>query len=292
MAISDLNLKGNLDAFEHPENGLTREQYQFLQQGFPEKINPRRDLVKIVSNGVLEVKAAYADPEYRDNHFGVIYHPKASVWLHQDLAQVLQRAGEILHAQQGWRLQVLDGLRPMEAQCRMARYVKDNEEELMAVCKAGGLQMGDLISPPGAGAHPRGLAVDVQPIDQEGNKINMGCSFDDFNLRASRSATDFGLSPAENARIVANRKILEAAFDTAAAEFNFPLYKLPSEIWDFRATPEHFKKFAPLSDRDLPKEMSMVEDRSFQNRAANVLGKGWDPKKVPVTPVKQVLSRI
>jgi hypothetical protein len=65
----------------------------------------------------------FADPEHPDNHFPNFYHPDASIlWLHQDLAVITLHASKYCYELYGWKLHLIDSLRPAEAQEKMADY--------------------------------------------------------------------------------------------------------------------------------------------------------------------------
>lgn len=100
-----------------------------------------------------------------------IYRPDAGLWLHLDLAKITENAARKIHQAHGWRLVVYDGLRTTDAQARMLRTqrVEDNPRWL---------EEPRLLSPPGAGGHPRGMAVDVGLEDSSGQIVDMGTPFD------------------------------------------------------------------------------------------------------------------
>ena len=186
----------------------------------------------------LRIDFAYASA---DNHlFGeAIYRPDAKLRLYKDLANIVLRAGEICYERCGRGLILYDGLRTVDAQEAMMRTqrVKDNPHWL---------EEPRLLSIPGAGGHPRGMAVDVSI---EG--LDMGTVFDDLSERAHR---DYQELPQE---ILKNRQLLEDVMMEAASELNIPLLPLPEEWWDFRLLPSFSNQFAPLRDQDLPTEFRM-----------------------------------
>ena len=109
-----------------------------------------------------------------------------------------------------------------------------------------------LLSKPGLRGHPRGMAIDVGPIDQNGHKIDMGTPFDDMREQSARDYTGF------SDEILENRKKLEEAFVKSAAALNLPMLPLPNEWWDFRFPNNYTKDFEPIHDADLPPQMQMT----------------------------------
>ena len=145
-----------------------------------------------------------------------------------------------------------DGLRTTDAQHAMTQseVVKNNPQWL---------EPPRLLSPPGAGAHPRGMAIDIGLRDAGGALVDMGT---DFDFLAQNSAAEF--NPAHRAyphlklQHRKNRAVLDNAMLRAAECLHLPLFLLPQEWWDFRMPEEIFNSYAPLSDADLPPAMRMV----------------------------------
>lgn len=201
----------------------------------------------------IEIDLVYARANHPENIFGTaIYAPTARLWLHEDLARITLQAARKLYQTQGWILILKDGLRVTEAQAAMAEtaIVKANPHWLQ--------QPNRLLSPPGQGGHPRGMAVDVTARDAAGAAVAFGTAFDHLSPDpqdnpARRDYTDL---PDES---LANRVLLEQAFCEAAVALDLPLLPLPQEWWDFRLPPEIYNQYAPLSDADLPPEMRLCE---------------------------------
>ncbi len=199
----------------------------------------------------LSVQLAYARDE-APNIFGQIYAGNAHLWLHRDLAKVVLLAAKIAHQRSGVSFVLYDGLRTSDAQEKMA---------LSPIVKANPQWMEEprLLSPPGSGAHPRGMAIDISLMDADGKLKDMGTDFDhlsenphqDYNRahRNYRALTD------EHKQ---NRAILDDAMMAAANKLGLPLYLLPQEWWDFRMPADVYGVYAPLADADLPLEMRMV----------------------------------
>ncbi len=209
----------------------------------------------------VSVDLVYAKPDHPENIFGAVYRPEARLWLHDDLAGVVLLAARLCAFEHpGVRFQLKDGLRPVEAQAAMleAEIVKRNPHWLQ--------EPNRLLSPPGAGGHPRGMAVDVALVDESGAPLDMGTAFDhlsedpDFNP----AARDFHALSGEARR---NRRILEGAMRKAAVMLARPLLPLPSEWWDFRFPPEIYEEYEPVRDSDLPEEMRMTRERGEEEES-------------------------
>lgn len=174
-----------------------------------------------------------------------IYRQDARLWLHRDLSEIVLRAAKIIADQHGFTCVLYDGLRTFDAQDAMLRTkrVRDNPHWLKEP---------RLLSPPGTGAHPRGMAIDIALEDESGALLDMGTPFDDLTEKAHR---DY----AHNETVQKNRAILTDAMMETARMLGKPLLPLPQEWWDFRFPAEIYGQYAPLSDKDLPPEMRMMD---------------------------------
>lgn len=219
------------------------------------KIITPSDLVPMDSfekNEPLRVDLAYARAD--NLLFGeVIYKKEARLWLHPILANVVREAAQICFRQHGYGFILYDGLRTVDAQEKMLKTqrVLDNPHWL---------QEPRLLSPPGAGGHPRGMAIDVALEDEHGVLLDMGTPFDFLAEDASPAH-----NPAHRSYVrltddaARNRNILTHAMMNAAEKLNTPLVPLPQEWWDFRLPASVYEQYAPLSDADLPPEMRMTD---------------------------------
>jgi len=202
------------------------------------------------------VDIVYTQAEHPENVFKTaLYRLNTKLWLHKDMARIVLRAASICFHQQGWKLRLKDGLRTVEAQAAMleTEIVKANPQWIAEGPKR-------LLSPPGRGGHPRGMAIDVTVQDEDANTVDMGTIFDYLtkdpdNNPAARNYNDFGENTDE---ILRNRKVLEDAFLKAGEEDGKEILPLPQEWWDFRFPYEYSRQFKPLSDHDLPEEMRMT----------------------------------
>lgn len=203
----------------------------------------------------IKIDLVYADAKHPQNIFKVAAYDKAMrLILHKDLARVVLLAARTLHKSHGWILVLKDGLRPIEAQQRLVEtdIVKANPHWL---------QDPRLLSGPGQGAHPRGMAIDVSCEDRNGASVDMGTLFDEMTAQSARAYD--GFSP----EILNNRKILEEAFTGAAEQLSLPMLPLASEWWDFRFPASYTGTFAPLSE----KELKPLEGKNFDTLAKSIL---------------------
>ncbi len=198
----------------------------------------------------LRIDLVYANAAHPENIFGTaLYRKNARLWLHREFAQVVLRAALIINEKWGGILVLKDGLRTVEAQLAMQEtaIVRANPQ-----WSAEG--PGRLLSPPGRGGHPRGMAVDVTVAGVDGKEWDMGTPFDHLTDKsAARDCQDFSQN------ILENRKKLQDAFLEAAAQLGVEVLPLPAEWWDFRFPADYSNRFAPLSDNDLPPALRMTD---------------------------------
>lgn len=200
----------------------------------------------------LRIDLVYARPDHADNMFkSAIYAPDARMWCHRSFAPVILRAAVLCFERSGLTFELKDCLRTVEAQelMRDSAIVRANPQWLE--------EPGRLLSPPGRGGHPRGMAVDIVLIDAGGREVDMGTPFDYLTTdRANNpAARDYTRLSAD---ILARRKLLETAMLDAAAETGQEILPLPQEWWDFRFPYAYANTFAPVHDRDLPRHMRMT----------------------------------
>jgi len=200
----------------------------------------------------LKVDLVYAQASHRDNMFKTaIYRTDAKMLGHREMAAVILGAAQICFKKTGWIFEVKDCLRTVEAQTLMTEtaIVRAHPQWLE--------EPGRLLSPPGRGGHPRGMAVDIVLVDQNGEEIDMGVPFDYLtedrsNNPAARNYTGFSDA------VLSRRRVLEDSMLQAAQEAGRELVPLPQEWWDFRFPHAYTSLFAPLRDADLPPEMRMT----------------------------------
>lgn len=218
----------------------------------------RIDAVELValddftSTHPLKVDLVYAQAGHPDNMFKTaIYRPDAKMLGHKDLVDIILGAAQICFKKTGWIFEVKDCLRTVEAQelMRQTDIVKAHPQWLE--------EPGRLLSPPGKGGHPRGMAVDIVLVDLNGDEIDMGTPFDFLtedrnNNPAARNYTAF------SSEVLAHRRVLEDSMMQAAQEAGREVLPLPQEWWDFRFPKAYSELFAPICDADLPRELRMT----------------------------------
>lgn len=211
-----------------------------------------------VDNNPLKVDLVYAQATHPDNMFKQeIYRPAARMWGHRDFVKIIIRAAHLCYQRSGLLFELKDCLRTVEAQGLMQQT---------AIVKAHPHWLEEpnrLLSPAGKGGHPRGMAVDIILIDQQGDEIDMGTRFDFLtedraNNPAARSYTQFKEDAVYNHLILQRRKLLEDSMLQAAEEQAQKILPLPQEWWDFRFMPDYSNRFHPIHDKDLPPEMRMT----------------------------------
>jgi D-alanyl-D-alanine dipeptidase len=206
----------------------------------------------------IKIDLVYAQPRHPDNMFKTaIYRPDAKMWGHRDLAGIILRAAEICFERTSWIFEIKDCLRTVEAQTLM------RETDIVKAHPQWLEEPGRLLSPPGKGGHPRGMAVDIILVDKNGEEIDMGTRFDFLtedraNNPAARNYTRFSDDEARNQRVLYHRRVLEESMMQAAAETARELLPLPQEWWDFRFPAAYTGQFEPIYDAALPPGMRMT----------------------------------
>lgn len=182
-----------------------------------------------------------------------IYRKDAKLWLHRDLANIVKIAAQKCLDAHGLRFVLYDGLRTIEAQEAMmqTRRVKANPHWL---------EEPRLLSPAGAGGHPRAMAIDISLETNDGELLDMGCAFDYLAENPHKDVNPAHREYAHPSNILNNRKILNDCMSEAADELKLPLFPLPQEWWDFRMPNDYFNQYAPINERDLPEEMRLLDN--------------------------------
>ncbi len=154
----------------------------------------------------------------RDNFAGrALYGELDCAWLRTEAAGGLQMAAAWLHGQRpGWRILVLDALRPQRVQEAIWRDVVGTPAQ-------------DYFANPARGSiHSYGMAVDATLVDAEGREADMGSGFDEMStlshpaLHAEHLAAG-RLTPAQ----VARRDLLLQAMQHGG------FHGIPNEWWHF-----------------------------------------------------------
>lgn len=195
----------------------------------------------------IKVDLVYASKNHPENIFKAeLYHPSAHLSLHKDLAKIVIGAARTLYTNHQYILVLKDGLRTVDAEILATQtdaYQKNPQwREGPNV----------LLSKPGTGAHPRGMAIDVSLETIDGSPVDMGTVFDEMTEQSARDYAGFSSDTLER------RAILETAFLEQAARLQLPLLPLPAEWWDFRFPRSYYEQWLPLYDTDVPPPLKMV----------------------------------
>ncbi len=233
----------------------------------------------------VTIDIVYAKKDHKDNYFEQLYHRDSCImWAHKDIAVITLLAAKIVHKLYGWTIKIDDSLRTVQAQQKMTAYSANIDASLL--------------SKPGQGAHPRAMAIDIEPIDQSGTPVNMGTAFDHFTADvkkdgnpAERSFTNFKLPLQQCEQIWTNRARLEFAMRQAAALSELTILPLPQEWWDFRFPTDIWQEYAPLNEDDLPAYQRLLEpDIDICRQILN--GERTELTASGITYIKDKLSKI
>lgn len=216
---------------------------------------PATDLIAmdtVAGDIPLRIDIVYAQARHPENIFGMaLYRSDARLWLHRDFADIVIRAARSCSVETGYVFVLKDGLRTIEAQAMM------QETEIVKANPHWTQEPNRLLSPPGKGGHPRGMAVDIVLETESGTLVEMGTRFDHLSKDPTVNPAKRGFAGISDAA-KKNRQILEDYMVKAAQDLNRPLLPLPSEWWDFRFPGSYSERYAPLSDHDLPEDMRMT----------------------------------
>ena len=218
-------------------------------------IIPHDDLIAmdmLAAQTPLRIDIVYAQAAHPENIFGrALYRPDARLWLHRDFSEIVLLAAKRCYETLGLFFVLKDGLRTIEAQALM------QETDIVKANPHWTQEPNRLLSPPGKGGHPRGMAVDIVLETQAGDLVDMGTRFDHLTTDPSVNPARRGF-PGISPEAQKNRQILEDFMTAAARDLNRPLLPLPSEWWDFRFPASYSERYAPISDKDLPPQMRMT----------------------------------
>lgn len=196
----------------------------------------------------IKIDLVYAQANHPRNIFNTaLYHYKARLWAHKEIAVLILLAARKLNKQHNYTLEIQDCLRTVDSQEAMhaTELVKANPQWCTSPNR--------LLAPAGAGGHPHAMAVDVRVLDADDQELDMGTQFDTMTEQSHRNYTEF------SANILENRKILENAFMDSAKTMGAPFIALSSEWWDFRFTGAYLENLMPLRDVNLPPQMQMTQ---------------------------------
>lgn len=133
-----------------------------------EDIAQHPDFVSLYALPEIAIDLRYAS---RDNFVGkAVYGGLDCAWLRREAAEGLRRAAAWLAARRpGWKLLVLDALRPQRVQ-----------EQLYA--ELAGTPLAIYLAHPERGSiHSFGMAVDVTLLDEADRELDMGSGFDEMD---------------------------------------------------------------------------------------------------------------
>ena len=146
-----------------------------------------------------------------------LYGRMDCAWLRREAAAGLQAAAAWLQAQRpGWRILVLDALRPQRVQ------------EAIWVDVAGTPQQEYFANPERGSIHSYGMAVDVTLLDPQGRETDMGSGFDEMTPASHPALHEAHLaSGVLKAAHVAERECLLQAMQQGG------FVGIPHEWWHF-----------------------------------------------------------
>jgi D-alanyl-D-alanine dipeptidase len=171
----------------------------------------------------VEIDIRYATT---NNFTGELVYKKPKCFLHTDAAEKLQKAIS-LAAPLGLRFKIFDAFRPSEAQFKLWAHTPDPNF---------------LADPVKGSPHSRGVAVDLNLIDKNGNELDMGTAFDEFTPLSHHAVTE-GIS----VEAQKNRLILMGIMTASGWDF----YR--NEWWHYQLF--NSKSYTVISDLDAETEM-------------------------------------
>lgn len=146
-----------------------------------------------------------------------VYAGNDCAWLHREAADALELAAAWLHERRpGWRLLVLDALRPQRVQQRLWDELQGTPLTMY------------LAHPERGSIHSFGMAVDLTLLDPQDREVDMGSGFDEMTLAShpDHEAEHLALG-ALTAQHLVERGWLRAAMRAAG------FHGIPQEWWHF-----------------------------------------------------------
>lgn len=162
----------------------------------------------------IDIKYATAD-----NFTGKPVYKLPKCYLHPEAAQALQKSIE-LAAAIGLKLVIFDAFRPSEAQWKLWEHTPDPNF---------------LADPTKGSPHSRGVAIDLNLLDANGNQLDMGTKFDEFTPLSHHGRTDISQQAQKN------RLLLMGIMTTAGWDF----YR--NEWWHYQLF--NSRNYPVLSDK-------------------------------------------
>ena len=184
-----------------------------------------------------------------------VYGDLQICYLRKEAAEKLDKAQTILEKKRkGYRLVVYDGLRPRDVQYKMWRMVKGTPQQ-------------DYVADPEEGSiHNFGAAVDLSIVDDQGNLLDMGTTFDYFgDLAQPRYEKRFLEEGRLTKKHIENRKLLREVMEEAGFQ------GIVDEWW-------HFNAFSPA---EVTRRYKIIEFLLPRSKIKTVLNesKGLFPDK-------------
>jgi len=150
-----------------------------------------------------------------------LYGDFSKCYLHRVAEEKLKKAVSLLTKKKpGWKFVIFDALRPRSVQRLFWDRVK-------------GTSLQRYVANPDRGSvHNYGLALDIGLMDEKGQMVDMGTSFDEFSLASEPRNEDECLKDGRlSSEQVRNRRILRGVMTSAG------FTQLPYEWWHFDALP-------------------------------------------------------
>jgi len=176
----------------------------------------------------LVVDLRYATANNFDGR--VLYREWDCAWLRQEACAGLELAvGWLARERPGWRLVVLDALRPQRVQEAIWRDVAGTPAALYFADPARG------------SIHSYGMAVDATLRDAQGRELDMGSGFDEMSLRSHPALENDQLAEgAITPDHVAARQALRGAMTAGGFQ------GIPTEWWHFNfGDPDRIRRELP-----------------------------------------------
>lgn len=182
----------------------------------------------------LEIELVYADPDHPDNIFVTSdkqtpYDAGFNFIVSRPIKDILTHVQDIIP--KGSKMRLYDCLRPTEAQ----KFMKSFKDRLNIDY--------NMLSDPGTGGHPRGMAIDCALVPENAPyavcATDYGTAFDDLDFIRQADGSYIAKAHRNNLTGISftakqNRLQLEVIMQKAALSANIALMPLPQEWWDFR----------------------------------------------------------
>ncbi|MFT6071766.1 MAG: D-alanyl-D-alanine dipeptidase [Alphaproteobacteria bacterium] len=185
-------------------------------------------------NTHFDFEIVYSDPHHPDNLFvtpkkQTAYIETADFIVSEPINKILQHCPKFMP--NNMKMRLYDCLRPIEAQAFMKHFkdTLDIDE--------------NMLSDPGMGAHPRGMAIDCALVYTDSPysvcPIDYGTCFDDLSFTTDAGGQKIAYAHRNHLKSIGftakqNRLQLEIIMQKAALAAKVPLMPLPQEWWDFR----------------------------------------------------------